>query len=142
MQKIKIAFKYSYLLTALLLAIVVTACKKAPQTTEEKLTGKWTMMTAIGNYTIQGTSHKDTTTFTANDYFDFKADGSVTIVESNKTYNGNWNITNNKLYFSNTNYIDYTSGFDISVLTRTDLQLFYTEYNYPSILEQKLNLSK
>jgi hypothetical protein len=112
-------------------------------TTEQRITGKWTMKTAIGNYTVQGVNRKDTTRFTTADYFDFKANGTLTIVETQKTYSGNWKVVNNKLVITNTNYMDYaTNGFDIPILTSTDFQLYYTEATSAATLEQKLNLSK
>jgi hypothetical protein len=113
-----------------------------PQTLAQKIVGKWTMKEAILNSTVQGDNRKDTTRFTTADYFEFKADGTIAIMETGKPYNGNWTITNNKLFITNTNYIDYSRGFDLPILTANNLQLYYTETNSLSTLEQKLNLSK
>jgi hypothetical protein len=111
-------------------------------TVTQRIIGKWTMKTAIGNYTEQGNNRKDTTRFTAADYFNFKADGTLEILESNVPHNGNWVVTNNKLYITNTHYIDYTNGFDLPILTSTNMQLYYTESTNITSLEQKLNFAK
>jgi hypothetical protein len=127
---------------------IFTSCQTTPpvtptpQTLAQKIVGKWTLKEAIGNYTIDGVSNKDTTRFTTADYFEFKADGTLAIIETGKPYNGNWKITNNKLFITNTSYMDYAAGFNLPILTANDLQLYYTESNSFSTLEQKLNLTK
>ncbi|HTH82685.1 MAG TPA: lipocalin family protein [Mucilaginibacter sp.] len=125
-------------------ALILTGCTKQAlqQPTSQQLVGKWIMKTAIGNYTVQGTNRKDTTSFTSSDYFNFKADGTLAIMESQQPHNGNWQVVNNKLYISNTDYIDYPQGFDLTTLTPTSLQLHYVESDALSSLEQTLNLSK
>jgi len=123
----------------------LTSCQKQdPPTIAEQLVGKWTMKTAIGSYVLNGDKTNGTTNFTADDYFEFKADGTVTIVETNQTYKGNWKITNDKLVFTNTNYMDYAiAGYTIKILTANDLQLYYAEQTNPNAsLEQWLNLAK
>ena len=123
---------------------VLTACTRLSQqpSQSQQILGKWTMQTAIGNYTTLGTNHKDTTAFTPADYFDFKADGTVSIMESAHAYNGNWKITNNKLLFTNTNYVDFDGGFDITTLTSTRLKIHYFQTDSTSTLDQTLNFSK
>lgn len=130
--------------TVVLAFLSLSSCSKQTDdpTPEEQITGKWTMREAIGSYTMNGMNHKDTTRYTANDYFEFKSDGTLSIIETNTTYNGNWNITGGKLYITNTGYMDYSRGFDLPVLTQSDLQLYYTESANNSTLEQKLNLTK
>jgi hypothetical protein len=123
-------------------ALTLTGCTKQSLQPSQQVVGKWIMKTAIGNYTVQGTNRADTTNFTSSDYFDFKADGTLAIMESQQPHNGNWQIVNNKLYISNTDYIDYPQGFDLTSLTTTSLQLHYVEANSVSLLEQTLNLGK
>jgi hypothetical protein len=73
---------------------------------------------------------------------DFKSDGSITIVETGKTYNGKWAITNDKLILSNTGYMDFPNGFELPVLTTTDLQLYYKITDAVGVTILKLNLKK
>jgi hypothetical protein len=143
MKKILLGLAVALTIT---LTFMLTGCTNLPQvtpalTTEQKLVGKWTVKTAIGDYTTQGVNHKDTTRFTAADYFDFKADGTITMFMTGVTYTGTWKVTNNKLKFTNTNYMDYTT-FDLPILTATDLQIYNKEVTNITSLEQKLNLTK
>jgi hypothetical protein len=141
----KILLSLSIVLSVVL-TYTLTGCTNLPTvtptlTTEQKLVGKWTVKDAIGDYTVHGNNHKDTTRFTAADYFDFRADGTITIFMEGVAYNGNWKVTNNKLKFTNTNYMEYAS-FDLPILTAHDLQIYLKEVNTVSTLEQKLNLKK
>lgn len=111
-------------------------------TIESRITGKWTMKTAVGNYVTLGVPRNATTNFTASDYFDFKADGTLSISETGKTYQGKWKVVNNRLMISETNYIDYNNGFEIKSLTTSTFQLYYTETNQTGSLEQWLNLAR
>lgn len=121
----------------------LTSCKKeVDPPMEELILGKWTMNAAIGNYTDYGVYRTDTTWFTTNDYFDFKADGTVSIVENEVSHNGNWKIVNNKLIFTNTGYMDFNGGFDLPILTQSDLQLYYIHEITDHHLEAKLNLKR
>jgi hypothetical protein len=140
--------KKSLLTILAVCAIVVTAalagCTKNNSLPGQSqlIVGKWTMKSAIGKYTFQGNTIKDTTRFTSADYFDFKADGTVSTMETGEAHTGNWKIVNNKLLFTNTNYVDYATGFDITKLTSTDLQLHYAETINGADLDQILTLSK
>jgi len=137
------------LLTLLIVCAVITAatltgCQRLAQSPSQstQLVGKWTLRTAIGSYTANGVTHKDTTTFTSADYFDYKADGTLAIVVTDSTYNGKWQIANNKLMISNTNYVDFPGGFDISTLTSNTLQLHYSVVTNSTSSDQWLNFTK
>jgi hypothetical protein len=124
---------------------MLTSCRNIvpTPTIESRIVGKWTMKTAIGTYSQQGsTPYTLSTSFTAADFFDFKADGTVSIAESGKTYNGKWKVSANKVYFTETNYIDFANGLEIKTLTPTDFQLYYTEIKQVATSEQTLNLAK
>lgn len=106
-----------------------------------QIIGKWTVKDAIGQYTLSGQVQNDTTTFAAPDYFDFRSDNTVTIVMEDSTYNGNWQITNNRLLFTGTNYLDaYVKGFMLPVLNSNTLQLEYQDTTAGNALDQKLDL--
>jgi len=122
----------------------LTGCKKESTkiSLQQKLIGKWSMKMAIGSYTVQGNKRSDTTRFTADDFIDLKANGTLSISEANIIYTGMWNIIDGKLHIARTGYMDYANGFDIPVVETNRLQLYYTETNAASLLEQKLNLGK
>lgn len=139
----------SAVLMILAMAVGLTSCKKdSPAdtenalTVEQKLAGKWALKTAIGNYNMFGNKRTDTTRFSSSDYIEFKADGTVDILASTNAYSGKWKVLNNKLIFSDTNYIDYTDGYSIPVLTGHELQLYYFESNTFQSTEEKLILAR
>jgi hypothetical protein len=140
MKRLSSVLTISTLIAALSL---MTSCKKNnTPSPSAQIVGKWTMVTAIGDYTTQGQNHKDTTSFTSADYFEFKADSTVSIMADEVAYNGKWKIAGTKLFITGTGYIDYPNGFDFPILTNTDLQLYYTESTTQTSLEQKLNLKR
>jgi hypothetical protein len=105
--------------------------------------GKWTMNTAQGHYVTAGVTRDETTTFKPADYFEFRADGTVTIVENGITYNGKWKIDgSSKIIFSETNYIDTVTGFTIKTLTASNLQLFKVETAGSDVSQFTLNFSR
>ncbi|MDQ7948484.1 MAG: hypothetical protein REI78_16080 [Pedobacter sp.] len=129
----------------MIVAIVIGAGCSNPipvPTIESRIVGKWTMKTAVGHYVTQGVPLNQTTNFTATDYFDFRADGTLSIAETGKSYQGKWKVVGNKIIFSETNYIDYPNGFDIKILTANDFQIYYTETKQISSLEQWLNFAR
>lgn len=133
--------------TVFMLSILIyfSSCEKAdnPATTlSSQILGKWIVTEAIGSYTDYGVNRKDTTRYSSDDYFDFHADSTLSIVVEGATHNGRWQIANSKLIISDTRYMDRPRGLELPVLTNTDLQLYYTETHADSYLEQKLNLRR
>ncbi|MEI9913209.1 MAG: lipocalin family protein [Bacteroidota bacterium] len=125
--------------------LTLTSCEREElePTTENKLVGKWTFEAAIANSTTYGVNRSDTNWFSADDYFDFKADGTVSIMALGVSYDGTWKITGEKLFFTNTGYVDYTSGFELPILTQSDLQLYHTQDAPPDhYFEGKLNFKR
>lgn len=142
MKKTTIAFTLACTLASFGLLMSCTK-ETAPLSFQQQIAGKWTIQNAIGNYTVNGSNRKDTTYFTPADYIQFNTDGTLSIHEGTNTPTGKWEINGaNKLMITETNYMDYPNGFDISVLSGSNLQLYYTEANSFSTLEQKLNLSR
>jgi hypothetical protein len=130
---------------ALTAAVFCIGCQKnhssPPASMSSQIVGKWIMKEAISSYTYQGVFYTDTTAFTPADYFDFRADSTLTIVAEDSTYNGKWQITNSRLFITGTDYVDFAGGFGLPILTSTDLQL-YTNQTTPLVSEQKLNFYK
>lgn len=62
-----------------ILLLSVPACNKkdTPQTTQQKILGKWILVTDVYNDHYLGADHISTQTGTANDYAEFKSDGNV-----------------------------------------------------------------
>jgi hypothetical protein len=126
-------------------SVTLTGCSNPvpTPTIESRIVGKWIMKSAIGTYSQNGGApYTLSTTFTASDFFNFKADGTISISETGKTYNGKWKVDANRVYISETNYLDYAAGLDIKVLTANDFQLYYNEIKPIATSEQTLNLAR
>jgi len=142
MKKLRLHFAIISLFAAFL---TLTSChrEQIEPPLENQILGKWTMDAAIADHTDYGVNQKDTTMFTTDDYFDFKADGTVTIVASGVSYEGNWKITGDNLVFTNTGYVDFTGGFSVLTLTGSDLKLNHSQNAPPDhYLEAKLNFKR
>ena len=115
---------------ALLYLLAIVACQRSVTTPtpslQSKLIGKWTMKAGIVNTTSYGVSYPDTTYFTSADYFDFKADSTLSIMATGVAYNGRWEIDSARLYITGTNYMDFAGGFDLPVLDQHNLQIHDT----------------
>ncbi len=137
----------SFTATALLFTMIslftLVSCTRsnlAPPSPSTEILGKWTVKNACGSYTDYGVNRKDTTWFTVDDYFDFKADSTLLIMMDGESHNGKWQITNSRLYITQTNYMDLTGGFALPILTNSDLQLLDTSSGENTYLDQRLNL--
>jgi hypothetical protein len=125
---------------AFLSAIVsCTRTNQAPSLSTQIL-GKWTVKDACGSYTNYGVNRKDTTWYTVNDYFEFNADSTLSIMMEGQPHNGKWQITGSRLYITQTNYMDFAGGFGLPILTSSDLQLWDTNSTANTYLDQTLNL--
>lgn len=111
-------------------------------TIASKLVGKWTMQNATSVTIMNGVTTPQTTNFTASDYFEFKTGGTVTIVESGATHTGTWKVTNDRVFFTGTNYMDNTTGWAVPTLTSNKLQFYNKEVTSSSTTEFTLNLVK
>ncbi len=137
-----------FLITALVaLSLAISGCRtnNNPVTNQVKIIGKWTMISSTTSTT--GTITSNTSgNYTANDYHEFKADGTIKIMDNGNTYNGTWTInSNNKLIISGTgpNYYDsFTAGFDLPVLTTNNLKMVYVSTLNGATTTFTLNLAK
>ena len=112
------------------------------QTTSDKVSGRWQLFEAVGDYTIQGVSYSETTRFGADDYIDFRKDGTVHILANGESFGGGWAIDNEKLYVSGTGYIDNEVGYDIPVLSATELHIHRQVIDGTSTIAQLLKLKR
>lgn len=133
------------MLFAIVETATITGCTTPPAISpsiESRFIGKWTMQSAISVTTINSTTVPQTTNFTANDYFEFKTGGVVTIFESGTTHTGAWKIENDRVFFTGTNYMENTPGWAVLTLTANTLQFYNKEVTSSSTTEFTLNLAK
>jgi hypothetical protein len=111
---------------ALLAVVTLASCKKQKEkTTQEKISGKWNIVSIVDNDYYSGSSHVTTYTGTASDYLDFKNDGTVFVSFTGITNNSNYGlIGDTKIWIENDNY-------DIKTLTDNQFVL-YSKDSYGS----------
>lgn len=125
--------------------LAVTGCQKEKidPSLEDQIIGKWTMHAAIADHTDYGINYQDTTWFSNDDYFDFKADGTVSIMARGVSYQGDWKMKADSVSFNNTGYVDFPGGFRVLSLTASDLKLSHIQNNPPNhFLDAKLNFKR
>jgi hypothetical protein len=128
---------------------IVTSCQRTPlaATAQQQILGRWTMSTATTNtvfiITTAGTNSKDTTRFTAADYFNFNADSTVDILAGGVAHNGRWKIVNNQVVFTGTDYMDApATGWAYPILTATHLEFYSLQANQTVSTEFKLDFTR
>ena len=127
----------------LLAGIGLTACKKEiapkPVTTQDKLLGKWNLITEVTNDYYGALSHPHNYPFAAGDYMEFKSDGKVIQYNSGSSMTFDYGlIGDTKVWF-----ILPSNLFDLKLLTGTDLQLYHKDiYSPTEYYESTLILKK
>ncbi len=127
----------------LFLSMGFMACKKESpakvQTTQEKLLGKWNLVSELTNDFYGGTSHLHTYPFSSGDYVEFTSDGKYIEFKSGSSTTYNYGMVNDSqvwLLFSGNVY-------DLKSLTATALQLYHKEVFMPNeYYESTLSLTK
>ena len=136
------------ILAALLLTAAIihcVSCKKenttatpTPKSNQEKLLGKWNIISEVYNDYYGGSSHITTYNFPAGDYVDFKSDGKVTSYQGGSTVTHDYGFINeSKIWWGFINYI-----YDLKSLTDTDLQLYKKDVTGPDYYESTLNYKR
>lgn len=111
-------------------------------TTSDKIVAKWTLSQSVSDYTFLGESYSETVEYTEDDTIEFKADGTLVAHESGETYNGNWSVVGEKLFITNTGEYDNPDGYEIKVLSTTDLHLFTHIESSGLVVDATLKLKK
>jgi hypothetical protein len=124
-------------ISAIVIIALMSGCTR--NVTAVSIEGKWTLQALTGSYTVNGVNHKDTTHYNSTAYYwEINNDGSLKIVDLQGTFNGKWQLVNGKFVITNTGYIDFPGGFDVSTLTSNELQLYYTVTTASTFSEQKI----
>jgi hypothetical protein len=139
MKTIKTTFA---VLFSVILMMSGFSCKKEstskPKTTQEKLLGKWNLMSEVTNDYHSGSSHITTYPFLPADYMEFKNDGTVTDYEGGLTSTFGYGIIDDSKI-----WIGFTTNiYDLKVLTGSDLQLYKKDVSGTDYYESTLNLKR
>ena len=116
----------------LLLSVGFTACKKESstkvQTTQEKMLGKWNLVSELTNDFYGSSSHLHTYLFSPGDYVEFKNDGKYIEFKSGSSSTYDYGMVNDSqlwlLYPGNV--------YDLKSFTTTALQLYHKEIFSPT----------
>ncbi len=119
------------------------SCKKESASSnnpaQDKIIGKWKLLSTVTNDFYAGTPHITTYTGTAADYADFRTDGKIyAFINGNYDTSAYAKISNTKMWIVTT-----SDTFDIQTLTDTDLKLYRKEtYNPGEYYETTITLKK
>jgi len=123
-------------------AIASTSCKKDnSKSASAKLVGKWFVKSVISHQTYQGVTTHDTA-FNSYDSYQFNANGTALIKQSDTEENTVWKVSNNKLVLGVTNENGIPQVLDINTLTNTSLELHRSESSPDLTVDQTITLSK
>ena len=127
----------------LLISLSFMACKKESpatqvKTTQEKLLGKWNLVSEVTNDYYGGSSHLTTYNFQPGDYTEFKNDGKFTEYKSGTFDTYDYGIIDDsKIWMLLTNNI-----YELKILTASDLQLYKKEISGTDYYESTLTMKK
>lgn len=115
--------KTKIICSILIISMGFIACKKesaATKTNQEKLLGKWNLVSTVVNDYYNGASHVNSTLWPAGDYIDFRSNGKAYGHNSGSHDTATYGFVNdNKLWIDDPGYV-----YDIKILTESDLQLY------------------
>ena len=116
----------------LLAAIGFTACKKEsaakPVTPQDKLLGKWNLISDQTNNYYSGAAHIYTYPFAADAYMEFRTDGKVIQYENGSSMTYDYGIVGDSQIW----FVLPGNTRDIRSLTATDLQLYNKDICSPT----------
>jgi hypothetical protein len=137
--------RFKILLTTLLLTANILpciSCKKEsttqPETSHEKLLGKWNWISEVTNNYYNGTPHITTYNFPAGDYMEFKTGGKVTEYQSGSTMVYDYGFIGE----SDIWLLDNAHIYHLNLLTGSDLQLVKKDITGADYYESTLNFKR
>lgn len=118
--------KNVYYALSVVCLLMVFGCKKDKDDAKTQIVGKWkiekTILTVYVNDKIDNSSGETRTNYTANDYYEFKSDGTVTANVDGSTDSGNYTVDekSNKITIDNDEY-------SIKEISKSTLTIGYDE---------------
>ena len=115
-----------------------SATKTQIQTNQEKILGKWNLVSEVVNNYYNGSSHITTYNFQAGDYMDFKAGGNVTEHKSGSPFTYQYGFINESTIW----LLVPDKKYNLGSLTASDLQMATKEVTGTDYYESTLNLKR
>ena len=129
-------------IVVIVFAIVSIGCKKDNSgSASAKIVGKWLVKKVITHQTYQGITRHDTT-FNSYDSYQFNANGTALIKQSDTEENTVWKVNNNKLVLGIATANSIVQTLDINILTNTTLELHHFESSPDLTVDQTITLNK
>jgi hypothetical protein len=129
-------FKKITLVSLFALAALMSCKKEKVKTTQEKISGRWSIVSIVDNDYYSGSSHITTYTGTAADYLEFKNDGTVFVSFTGITNNSHYGlIGDTKIWIESDNY-------DIKTLTDNQFVLYSKDSYGNDYYESTMNLKR
>jgi len=121
----------------LLFSLTLLSCKKDHEkTTQEKILGKWSIVSIVDNDFYSGSSHITTYTGTTTDFIDFRNDGKASVSFAGYTNSSDYGlIGDTKIWIENDNY-------EIKTLTDNQLTLYSKDTYGSDFYESTMSLKK
>lgn len=135
--------KKNILSTLILLSVCFIACKKETttkvQATQEKLLGKWNLVSELTNDYYGGTSHLYTLLYSPGDYVEFRNDGKYIAFTSGSSSTIDYGIVNDSQVW----LVFPGNVYNLKSFTATGMQLYHKEVFSPTeYSESTLSLTK
>lgn len=134
---------FTYTAMICLACLLLQNCKKAETESQtqaqDKLLGKWNLISELTNNFYNGASHYTTYPFAAGDYVEFRSDGKYIEFKSSQSSTYSWGRVNDLkiwLLFPGNEY-------ELRSMTATSVQLYKKEvYSATEYYESTLSLTK
>lgn len=141
----KKTFKLTFAILCTTICIAVFSCKKEnaaeqpPKTTQEKLIGKWNLISEFTNNYYNGTPHYQTYLFAAGDYVEFTTAGKYIEFKSGSSATYDYGMVNE----SNIWLLVPGNNYELRSMTATSVELYKkTVYSATEYYESTLSLKK
>lgn len=121
-------------------SLSLVSCKKEstpPKTTQDKLFGKWNLISEVTDDYYGGASHITTLNYQPGDYIEFKKDWTAI-----KYQNGSITTYNYSVIYYTKILLEGTGFCDLKVLTESDLELYKKEITGSAYKETTILLKK
>jgi hypothetical protein len=122
-----------------ILLLGLTGCNKedTPQTTQQKILGKWLLQSIVSNDHYANADHIFTFPGTLSDYFDFRSDGKLYF-----SFSGTADTVVYSLSGDTRILIAGTDLYDIKTLTATSFTIYKKEFFGTDYEEETINWKK
>jgi hypothetical protein len=127
---------FIYTIAFITLALSFSSCKKdKPETTLDKVQGKWYIQTIVTNSYYSGQDHPSNVPVNQGDYIEFKRDGNAYTSISGSSDIVSYAVSDNTITIED-------NSFDIHILNKTTFVMYDKVYSGPDYDESTITLTR